>query len=110
MCVQLRIEFTASVVAVCSDNPVSGRAILIGTVQPDTCCRVAFGFCKRFPDRFIVSPDQALIPANERLNGNRLRRGKGQIIQRPPFTLFAPVQADAVRTVARPEELSRLRV
>ncbi|MGA7857779.1 MAG: hypothetical protein WCA11_07635, partial [Terracidiphilus sp.] len=70
MCMELRIEFATRVVAICGDNPVSGRAILIGTVQPYTCCRVAFGFCKRLPDRFIVSPDQALIPANERLNRN----------------------------------------
>jgi hypothetical protein len=69
---------------------------------------VTLGFYKCFPDGPIVSRDQALIPANERLNGNRLRRGKGQIVQRPPFALFAPVQADAVRTVARPEKLSRL--
>jgi hypothetical protein len=50
MCVQLRVEFTAGVVAVCGDNPVGRRTILIGTVQPDTRCRVALGFCKRFPD------------------------------------------------------------
>ena len=110
MCVQLRIEFTAGVVTVCGDNPVGGRAILVRTVQPDTRCSVALGFCKRLPDSFVVSRDQALIPADERLNGNRLRRGKGQIVQRPPFALLASVLADAVRTVPRPKELSGLRM
>jgi hypothetical protein len=70
MCVQLRVEFTASVVAVCGDNPVGGPAIFIGPVEAYARCRVTFGFCERFPDRFIVSRDQALIPANQRLYGN----------------------------------------
>lgn len=67
-------------------------------------------FCKRFPNRSIVSRNQALIPANKRLYGNRLRGGKCQVLQRPPFALLASVVSDPVRTVPRPKELSGLRV
>ncbi len=52
--------------------------------------------------------NQTLITADERLNRNRLRRGEGQIVQRPPFALFASICINAVSTVARAEEFSSL--
>ena len=110
MCVQLWVEFTASVMAVRGDNPVGGRAIFICPVQANTRCSVALGFCKRFPDRFIVSRDQALIRSDQCLNRNRLWRRECQIVQRPPFALLASVLAHAVRTMPRPKEISGLRV
>jgi hypothetical protein len=69
---------------------------------------MALCLCKCLPDSFVVGGNQSLIPADERLNGNRLRRGKGQIVQGPPFALFASIHINAVRTVARAEELSSL--
>jgi len=62
MCVELRLEFTACVVAVCGHSPVGGRAIFIGTVEPDTCCRVTLGFRERFPDRPIVCATRRSSP------------------------------------------------
>jgi hypothetical protein len=76
MGMKLRIEFAAGVMPVRSDDPVGGRAILIGTVHPDTCRSVTLGFRECFPDRSIVSLDQALIPANKSLNRNGLWGGK----------------------------------
>jgi hypothetical protein len=68
------------------------------------------GLSKGLPDGIVVGRHQALIPADKRLHGNRLRRGEGQIVQRPPFALLTPIHTHAVRTVARPEKLACLRV
>jgi hypothetical protein len=57
-----------------------------------------------------VSGYEAIIPADERLDGNRLWRGKGQIVERPPFTLLATVFFRAVRTMPRAEELAGFRI
>jgi len=62
------------------------------------------------PDSFVVSGYETIIPADERLNGNRLWRGKGQIVQRPPLALLASVFFRAVRTVPRAEELAGFRI
>ena len=71
---------------------------------------MALGLCKCLPDSFVVNGYEAIIPADERLNGNRLWRGKGQIVQRPPLALLASVFLRAVRTVPRAEELARFRI
>jgi hypothetical protein len=48
--------------------------------------------------------NQPLIPADKRLNRDRLRRGKGQVVQGSAFALFASICIKAVSTVARTEE------
>jgi hypothetical protein len=57
-----------------------------------------------------MGSNQPLIPADECLNRDRLRRGKGQVVQGPAFALFASICIKAVSTVARAEEFSRLRM
>ena len=48
--------------------------------------------------------------SDECLNRNRLWRGEGQIVQRPPLALFASVLAHAIRTMPRTKEFSGFRV
>jgi hypothetical protein len=57
-----------------------------------------------------VGLNQPLIASDECQNRNRLRRGERQIVQGPPFALFASIGISAVSAVTRPEEFSRLRV
>lgn len=83
---------------------------MIGAVQADACGSVTLSFVKSFPYSLVVSLDQAIVPANESLYRNRLRGGKGQIVQRPPFALCAPILSEAIRAVPRPEEFTCLRV
>jgi hypothetical protein len=69
---------------------------------------VTFNLCESFSDSLVVSRYQAIISANKRLDRDRLWSGEGQIVAGPPFALFAPIDADAVSAVARPEEFARL--
>src|ERR1035438_7149296 len=108
MGVQLRIEFTAGVVPVCGHNPVCRCPVLVRTIQPDARGSIILCLSQCLPDSFVVGGNQTLIPADECLNRNRLRRGEGQIVQGSPFALFASICISAVSAVARPEEFSRL--
>src|ERR1019366_9305045 len=100
--------FTAGVVPVCGHEPVCRCAVLVRTIQPDTRGSIALCLSQSLPDSFVMCRNQPLITADECLNRNRLRRGECQIVQGPAFALFASICINAVSTVARPEELSRL--
>jgi hypothetical protein len=105
---ELWVEFPARVVPVCGHNPVCRCPVLVRTIQPNTRGSVVFCLSECLSNSFVVGGNQALIPADERLNRNRLRRGECQIVQRSPFALFASICINAVSTVARPEEFPRL--